>query len=91
MLRRSQDIISAYLTNTYEQFLNEKCILTSITKPKNKTNSVVDVIGRFEPIVKRKKYANNPYYKKYVAQPDGENGPTYIAENGEVEVIYPDL
>ena len=60
MLRRSQDIISAYLTNTYEQFLNEKCILTSITKPKNKTNSVVDVIGRFEPIVKRKKYANNP-------------------------------
>lgn len=34
---------------------------------------------------------NNPYYKRYVAQPDGENGPTYIAENGEVEVIYPDL
>ncbi len=60
MLRRSQDIISAYLANTYEQFLDEKCILTSITKPKTKTNSVVDVIGRFEPIVKRKKYANNP-------------------------------
>ena len=32
---------------------------------------------------------NNPYYERYVAQPNGINGPTYIAENGNVTVIMP--
>lgn len=39
--------------------------------------------------VKETVVINNPYYKKYVAQVNGENGPTVIAENGKNTIILP--
>lgn len=60
-----------------------------ISRPKMVSSRAI--LGDVRYGVKDTKIIINPYYERYVAQPDGENGPTYIAENGKVEVIYPNL
>lgn len=83
------DLIQHY---EYVLVCNRQAIIKfvdDISKPEIVSSRAI--LGDVRYGVKDTKIIINPYYERYVAQPDGENGPTYIAENGKVEVIYPNL
>ncbi len=53
MLNRNQEIINEYFDNLYHDLLTSPCVLTSIVIPSSKTNNLVNIIGKFNPGIKK--------------------------------------
>lgn len=60
MPSRNQQIIRDYFNDIYKALLNNPCILTSITIPDEPTCDIVNLIGTFNPEVKRKNITSMP-------------------------------
>lgn len=60
MLSRNQQIIRDYFNDIYKDLLDNPCILTSITIPDEPTCDIVNLIGTFNPEVKRRNITSMP-------------------------------
>ena len=60
MLSRNQEIIRDYFNNIYKDILANPYILTSITIPEETTIDIVNIIGTFNPEIKRNQNTSMP-------------------------------